>query len=64
MRVFKWWEKLLMILLTPLFIVSYFLVFVTSVKPIKENPAFFFFVCIAITPFSSVFFQLKCNSMR
>lgn len=55
MHNFKWWEKLLMILLVPLFVVSYFLVFVTSVKPLEENPVFFFigtvFAAISIASF-------------
>lgn len=41
MQKFKWWEKILVILLAPLFMVGYFCVFITSVKTLEEEPIFF-----------------------
>ena len=41
MKQFKWWEKILFIIMTPLFMVSYFCIFITSVKSLEEEPVFF-----------------------
>lgn len=42
MKPFKWWEKLLVITLVPLFIVSFFFSTVFSIKSIEDDLRFFF----------------------
>jgi hypothetical protein len=40
MKEFKWWEKALFILLVPCFIVSFFLISVTSITQTQDNAVF------------------------
>jgi len=58
MKPFKWWEKLLLILLTALFIPSFFFTTVFSIKPLEEDPRFFFIGIAIFVINMAIFFGL------
>ena len=41
MKKFKWWETLILILLTPLFITTFFGIAIVTISPVEQNPVFF-----------------------
>jgi len=41
MKKFKWWETLLLVLLTPLFITTFFGVAIVTISPVENNSVFF-----------------------
>lgn len=58
MKPFKWWEALLVVLLTLLFIPSFFFTTVFSIKPLETDPRFFFVGLAIFVANIAVFFGL------
>lgn len=58
MKPFKWWEALLVVLLTVLFIPSFFFTTVFSIKPLETDPRFFFVGLAIFVVNIAVFFGL------
>ena len=58
MKPFKWWEALLVVLLTLLFIPSFFFTTVFSIEPLETDPRFFFVGLAIFVVNIAVFFGL------